>query len=248
MTLLLVCSCEVHQSAIASKLSVSKVVCGCSDEYCEQQWTRFACFVVCSVWLNGPLLSQTTHQNRYTFVTTKATMHPCKVWPSQTKSQTSRGPARAVTRALSTSPGKAVCLAKMAYLWSAPGSWYLESQLTASMVLPSCLQMLLQTVTKWSVCSGERGPQFAILQLLSQRTICSAIVALNAGGNADVTLNLILLLLAARVRPCWEQIDWTNALSATPAPHATRAWTALGCRRTGYAKRARIVATQWDRS
>ena len=123
----------------------------------SRQWTLFACFVVCSLCLNGPLLSQTTPQNRHIFVTTEATMHPCTVWPSRTKSQISRGPARAVTRALSTSSGKAVCLAKTASLWSAPGSWCLESQQTASVVLPSCLRMLLQAVTKWSACSGEIG-------------------------------------------------------------------------------------------
>ena len=137
----------------------------------SRQWTLFACFVVCSLCLNGPLLSQTTPQNRHIFVTTEATMHPCTVWPSRTKSQISRRPARAVTRVLSTSLETAVCLAEVVYPWSAPGSWYRESQLIASAVLPSCLRMLLQAETKWSACSGESGHTF-----LSQRTICSAIV------------------------------------------------------------------------
>ena len=151
----LVCSCEVHQSAISTEFSASKVICGCSDEYCEQAMDSIRLLGVCSLCLNGPLLSQTTPQNRSTFVTTEATMHPCTVWPSRIKLQISIGPARAVKRVLSTSSAKAAYLAKMAYLWSAPGSWCLESRLTASVVLPSCLRMLLQTATKWSACSGE---------------------------------------------------------------------------------------------
>ena len=31
----------MHQSAISSKVSASKVVCGCSDEYCEQAMDSF---------------------------------------------------------------------------------------------------------------------------------------------------------------------------------------------------------------
>ena len=167
----LVCSCEVHQSAISTEFSASKVICGCSDEYCEQAMDSIRLLGVCSLCLNGPLLSQTTPQNRHIFVTTEATMHPCTVWPSRTKSQISRRPARAVTRVLSTSLETAVCLAEVVYPWSAPGSWYRESQLIASAVLPSCLRMLLQAETKWSACSGESGHTF-----LSQQTICSAIV------------------------------------------------------------------------
>ena len=33
----------MHQSAIVSKLSASKVVCGCSDEYCEQAMDCLLC-------------------------------------------------------------------------------------------------------------------------------------------------------------------------------------------------------------
>ena len=39
--MLLFCSCEVHQSAMLSTHSTSKVVCGCSDEYCEQAMDDF---------------------------------------------------------------------------------------------------------------------------------------------------------------------------------------------------------------
>ena len=169
--MLLACSCEVHQSAISSKFSASKVVCGCSDEYCEQAMDSFR-LLCCLQSVSERSVALADNASEQTHICYHggydASVHSLALANQIANFQkTGQG--------CDTCPvdliGDGCCLAEVAYPWSAPGSWYRESQLIASVVLPSCLRMLLQAETKWSACSGESGHTF-----LSQRTICSAIV------------------------------------------------------------------------